>query len=55
MPARRIRQQRAGSSQNNIFRDRQRVTLVVTILALQAYFDKIWNEAVYEKVLVRSG
>ena len=31
------------------------VTLVVTILALQAYFDKIWNEAVYEKVLAVPG
>jgi hypothetical protein len=27
------------------------VTLVAMILAVQAYFDKIWNEAVYEKVL----
>jgi len=31
------------------------VTLVVTILALQSYFDKIWNEAVYEKVLAVPG
>ena len=31
------------------------VTLIVTILALQAYFDKIWNEAVYEKVLAVPG
>jgi hypothetical protein len=31
------------------------ITLVVTILALQAYFDKIWNEAVYEKVLSVPG
>lgn len=31
------------------------VTLVVTILSLQAYFDKIWNEAVYEKVLAVPG
>ena len=31
------------------------ITLVVTILALQAYFDKIWNEAVYEKVLAVPG
>jgi hypothetical protein len=30
-------------------------TLVVTILALQAYFEKIWNEAVYEKVLSVPG
>lgn len=28
------------------------VLLIVTILALQAYFNKIWQEAVYEKVLV---
>jgi hypothetical protein len=28
---------------------------VVTILALQAYFEKIWNEAVYEKVLSVPG
>ena len=27
------------------------VLLIITILALQAYFDKIWAEAVYEKVL----
>jgi hypothetical protein len=31
------------------------VTLVVTILALQSYFEKIWNEAVYEKVLSVPG
>jgi hypothetical protein len=31
------------------------ITLVVTILALQSYFDKIWNEAVYEKVLSVPG
>ena len=31
------------------------ITLVVTILALQAYFDNIWNEAVYEKVLAVPG
>ena len=31
------------------------ITLVVTILALQAYFDKVWNEAVYEKVLSVPG
>jgi hypothetical protein len=31
------------------------ITLVVTILALQAYFEKIWNEAVYEKVLSVPG
>jgi hypothetical protein len=31
------------------------VTLVATILALQSYFDKIWNEAVYEKVLAVPG
>jgi hypothetical protein len=31
------------------------VTLVVTILALQSYFDKIWNQAVYEKVLSVPG
>jgi hypothetical protein len=31
------------------------ITLVVTILALQAYFDKIWNQAVYEKVLSVPG
>jgi len=31
------------------------ITLVVTILALQSYFDKIWNEAVYEKVLAVPG
>jgi len=31
------------------------VTLVVTILALQSYFDKIWNQAVYEKVLAVPG
>jgi hypothetical protein len=28
------------------------ILLIVTILALQAYFNKIWQEAVYEKVLV---
>lgn len=27
------------------------VVLILTILALQAYFDKVWNQAVYEKVL----
>jgi hypothetical protein len=27
------------------------VLLVLTIFALQAYFNKIWDEAVYEKVL----
>jgi len=27
------------------------VILVVVIVALQQYFDKIWNDAVYEKVL----
>src|SRR6185295_860779 len=31
------------------------ITLVVTIAALQSYFDKIWNEAVYEKVLSVPG
>ena len=31
------------------------VTLVVTIMALQSYFDKIWNEAVYQKVLAVPG
>src|SRR6185295_4217704 len=31
------------------------ITLVVTILALQSYFDKIWNQAVYEKVLAVPG
>jgi len=31
------------------------ITLVVTIMALQAYFDKIWNEAVYDKVLAVPG
>jgi hypothetical protein len=31
------------------------VTLVVTILALQSYFEKIWNEAVYDKVLSVPG
>jgi len=31
------------------------ITLVVTILALQSYFEKIWNEAVYEKVLAVPG
>ena len=31
------------------------ITLVVTIMALQSYFDKIWNEAVYEKVLSVPG
>ena len=25
--------------------------LILTILALQSYFNKIWNEAVYEKIL----
>lgn len=28
------------------------ILLIITILALQAYFNKIWQEAVYEKVLV---
>ncbi len=27
------------------------ILLILTILALQAYFNKIWNEAVYEKIL----
>ena len=27
------------------------ILLVLTIVALQEYFDQIWNEAVYEKVL----
>ena len=27
------------------------IILIVVILALQQYFDKIWNDAVYEKVL----
>ena len=31
------------------------VTLVVTILALQSYFEKVWNEAVYQKVLSVPG
>jgi len=31
------------------------ITLVVTILALQSYFEKIWNEAVYDKVLSVPG
>jgi hypothetical protein len=31
------------------------ITLVVTIVALQSYFDKIWNDAVYEKVLSVPG
>jgi len=31
------------------------VTLVVTIVALQSYFEKIWNEAVYDKVLSVPG
>lgn len=31
------------------------VTLVVTIMALQSYFEKIWNEAVYDKVLSVPG
>ena len=31
------------------------ITLVVTIMALQSYFDKIWNEAVYDKVLSVPG
>jgi hypothetical protein len=31
------------------------ITLVVTILAVQAYFDKLWNEAVFEKVLSVPG
>jgi hypothetical protein len=28
------------------------ITLIVVIGAIQQYFDKIWNDAVYEKVLV---
>jgi hypothetical protein len=28
------------------------IVLVVVIVALQQYFDKIWNDAVYQKVLV---
>src|SRR5882672_8849486 len=31
------------------------ITLVVTIAALQSYFDKIWNQAVYDKVLSVPG
>lgn len=31
------------------------ITLVVTIMALQSYFEKIWNEAVYDKVLSVPG
>jgi len=31
------------------------ITLIGTILALQAYFNKIWNDAVYEKVLAVPG
>jgi hypothetical protein len=31
------------------------VALVAMILSVQAYFDKIWNEAVYEKVLSVPG
>lgn len=31
------------------------VTLVVTIMALQSYFEKVWNDAVYEKVLSVPG
>jgi len=27
------------------------ILLIITILAIQAYFDKIWKEAVYEKIL----
>src|SRR5271168_259816 len=27
------------------------ILLVLTILAIQQYFDHIWNEAVYEKIL----
>jgi hypothetical protein len=28
------------------------IILVVVIVAIQQYFDKVWNDAVYEKVLV---
>jgi hypothetical protein len=31
------------------------ITLVAVIFALQSYFNKIWNEAVYEKVLSVPG
>jgi hypothetical protein len=31
------------------------ISLVVTIMALQSYFEKIWNEAVYDKVLSVPG
>ena len=31
------------------------IVLIVVIGALQQYFDKIWNEAVYQKVLVPSS
>jgi hypothetical protein len=31
------------------------ITLVVTILAVQSYFEKIWNEAVFEKILSVPG
>jgi hypothetical protein len=31
------------------------ITLVVTIMALQSYFEKVWNEAVYDKVLSVPG
>ncbi len=31
------------------------ITLVVTVLAVQAYFNKLWNEAVFEKVLSVPG
>ena len=30
------------------------VRLVLMIVALQGYFEKIWKEAVYEKVLIGS-
>src|SRR5512141_838297 len=31
------------------------IALVATIMAVQAYFNKIWNEAVFEKVLSVPG
>ncbi|MEO8096538.1 MAG: hypothetical protein ABI811_02475 [Acidobacteriota bacterium] len=31
------------------------ITLVVVIVALQRYFDSVWNGAVYEKVLAAPG
>jgi len=31
------------------------ITLVITIMALQSYFEKVWNEAVYNKVLSVPG